>query len=122
MLLLMAGAIVAGAFYVLYQNNRRKALAAASWPSVEGRITTSAVYTRRDRDDGKLEYHSNIAFVYSVNGVNLAGNTVRFGFENFGKAAAEHVCARYPAGASVPVYYDPANPSRSVLEPGRRAG
>jgi len=35
-----------------------------------------------------------------------------------GNTGVAETLARYPAGKKADVYYDPANPGRSVLEPG----
>jgi hypothetical protein len=58
-----------------------------------------------------------VEFGYRVGERNYHGARVAFGpAVAGGRALAVQTCARYPAGSTVTVYYDPANPSSSVLE------
>jgi hypothetical protein len=56
-----------------------------------------------------------VIYSYSVDGAVFRSQRVRSADEP-GETAATTV-ARYPAGASVVVYYDPGNPSDALLEP-----
>lgn len=53
-----------------------------------------------------------VLYTYCVNGTTFRGS--RVGVE---VADAESTVARYPAGSAVVVYYDPRDPSESILEP-----
>lgn len=56
-----------------------------------------------------------VIYSYSVDGEVFRCQRVRSADEGGDSAAA--TVARYPAGASVVVYYDPRNPSDALLEP-----
>ncbi|MFZ9627815.1 MAG: DUF3592 domain-containing protein [Ilumatobacteraceae bacterium] len=56
-----------------------------------------------------------VIYSYSVDGTVFRGQRVRAADEPCDSATA--TVARYPAGASVVVYYDPSNPSDALLEP-----
>ncbi|HEX4667360.1 MAG TPA: DUF3592 domain-containing protein [Chthoniobacterales bacterium] len=90
---------------------------AASW--VEGRatITKSEVEVERHRFAGEATKVKNLASVcydYSVGETAFQGDRI-----SLGDGPADRVdetLIRYPVGATVPVFYDPANPEESVLE------
>jgi Protein of unknown function (DUF3592) len=54
-----------------------------------------------------------VLYAYQVNGTVFRGHRVR---TKRGPCNASSVIARYPAGASVVVYYDPTDPANSALE------
>ncbi len=62
---------------------------------------------------------AKVAYDYTVDGTPFSGNTVRFGNHAGALAKAEADVAKYPAGAPVEVYYDPAKPQTSTLESGQ---
>lgn len=113
-IVVLAVLILGGVFGYILWRNKTAAAAAGSWPSVEGRITASTVTTRTE--DGQTQHWPHVAYAYTVGGKDHAGTRVRFGLAREGLAQAKALCARYPVGSRVPVFYDPADPSRSVLE------
>lgn len=91
-----------------------RARRSASWPSTPGVVTESGV-TRGD------DSHSpSVAYTYTAGGAPrrgtglVVGPTVASSTEDY----AVRRLARYPVGAAVAVYYDPAAPGDAVLEPG----
>jgi hypothetical protein len=90
---------------------------AASW--VEGRatITKSEVEVERHRFAGEATKVKNLASVsydYSVDATAFQGNRISLGYAPADRV--DETLKRYPVGATVPVFYDPANPKESVLE------
>jgi hypothetical protein len=90
------------------------ALASRTWPHVEGRITWRA--------EGGVEY------AYTVEGRDHVGDRLLHA-PLLGFWLRSRDCALTPGfigacgyerNATVPVYYDPANPADAVLEPGLR--
>ena len=83
------------------------------WKRVTGKVLVSRVEFQWE------DYQPIVEYVYCHNGIEYRGKKVRSHLVvyNF-KGPARRLCARYPLGASVDVYIDPNNPSRSVLEPG----
>lgn len=81
------------------------------WPNTRGTVLSATVqmsHTSRARHESPL-----VLYAYQVDGRMFQGHRVR---ANGPCANASEVIARYPAGASVVVYYDPADPANSALE------
>jgi hypothetical protein len=86
---------------------------AQSWTRASGRITRSELATET-RQDRKVQV-PRIEYEYKVGFHTLVGKRVSFAELLAGPQAKEAI-ARYPVGASVPVYFNPANPSEAVIE------
>jgi len=86
---------------------------AAKWNKGTARIVTSA-WVMEKRYDKEVKT-ARVAYEFTVAFHPWRGRRVSFAEVIAGPDAAA-VLARYPVGASVPVYYDPADPSKSVLE------
>lgn len=126
-LLLVAATLLALGLWMRRADAKRLADAKA-WPSVPGRITRSAAVTRgqmmqdvlelQDRDaDDRRGFRVDIACAYSVGGRDYVGRKIRpngssFNSEDDANAAA----ARYPEGATPPVYYKADKPEVAFLE------
>lgn len=117
---LYAACVVLGLLLVFFCLNRiYLARQSLSWTGVPGKIIwADAVGTGgKTRNIARLR----AGYQYAVNGTEYVGNDVGYGFsETFGekRETAEMRVARYPAAAIVTVYYDPAAPQNSCLEPG----
>ena len=95
------------------------AFESSGWPLAEGVITVSEFTTNRDRDNGSVTYGASIAYDYKVNGTSYTGSNVHFGqYGTSDPSYGRGIVNRYPMGKQVRVYYDPDEPSTSVLEPG----
>jgi hypothetical protein len=118
---LIFGAIGLG-LLLFGRSARRKALASQSWPTVAGTVTESEVKITQDSSGSGLDaqetthYKPVVKYQYSVEGMEYAGSRIAFGAMNSAHSAANAVVARYPAGASVTVRYDPEKPAEAVLE------
>jgi hypothetical protein len=97
---------------------------ARSWPQVPGKVVTSVAEVREvrvsddEREDGyRMESRNfaNVTYEYSVAGKKLRNNRVSIG-EDLGNFEVAETLAKYPAGAIVPVYYNPRHPNEAVLE------
>lgn len=112
----------------------RSANESKSWPEAEGTIRAARVRWRTSSSDpNKMnptrEYHIEVTYRYEVDGVEYnndryslgtgprAGKTFRSDQE-----ARTVASATYPLGRKIAVFYDPANPSSSVLSSGLNAG
>jgi hypothetical protein len=127
----LAVLLVAAGAFVGYFAIRREYKAAASWPTTPGRITRSRVVeeTETTRDDDGRErtsttYRPDIRFTYRVDDADYSSQSWKPGMivSTNSVKSAETVVARYPAGRSVAVHYDPAHPDHAVLEPNNRQG
>jgi len=93
--------------------------AAESWQKTQGVVQSSELSVRHRPDsDGSssTQYYPRVVYNYQVKGTNYTNNALTFGKANTSKKKANLAVAKYPAGASVQVYYDPADPTKSVLE------
>jgi hypothetical protein len=96
----------------------REAQAAKNWQSVGGKIIRSEIRTVRKRDLEERETVRSapaIAYEYNVGGKRYKGERISLA-ETLPESEIEAILARYPLGAQVTVYYDPADPRRAVLE------
>ena len=90
---------------------------AAHWPQTAGRIMKSDVVVSHQTRIGKETEAINrpaIEYEFSANGQKYTGRRISIG-EDSGGANTEATLARYPVGAAVAVYYDPADPENCVL-------
>jgi hypothetical protein len=80
--------------------------------------------TAQDDGDEGTQDGAEVAYECAPAGIPRRGRRVCYGrtagLARRGIAAA--IAARYPVGAAVSVAYDPAEPDRSVLEPGVHLG
>jgi hypothetical protein len=88
--------------------------ATRSWSPVTGRVLTSKVV----RKSGTNRYTSPaVTYEYEAAGKAYRGETILPGWiKNSGPRSAQRIVARYPKGAQVTVYYDPADPAKACLE------
>lgn len=90
---------------------------ASSWAQAPGRVIRSHMAVRRPPEGNEIGTVTNVPAVtysFAVKGVTYQGTRVSLG--NISGKYAEEALARYPAGASVTVFYDPADPGDCVLE------
>lgn len=104
-------AIALGAAWIL-----ERAAAAAEWPASGGLVITSEVASGTDADGSRL-YWPNVEYRYGVRDSTYVGTRVRAILTRASSdGPARRVVARYPVGAAVTVFYDPADPSSALLE------
>jgi hypothetical protein len=118
-------AVLAAGDYREYQRldqARRFAAASENWPPTTGTVRDASVVTLRI-PRGKTSvtgYRARIEFEYVVTGTAYRGDHLSFCQPpSLEKQAAEARLTPYPIGTQVEVRYDPTDPTRSVLEPGR---
>ncbi len=106
---------------------RRQAASVSGWGHTTGAIVASeaetfdAAQARLGGPRSKL-IRQRVTYRYAVAGVDYMSDRVSFGARTSSslRALEQSIVRRYPVGASVPVFYDPANPSEAVLERGAR--
>ncbi len=98
--------------------------ASRNWPTVDGKVIDSSVESSVEfGSHGTIHtsYRPLIKYEYAVSGVPCSGdNWAFYTLWSTDKEWAASIVQKYPAGSRVTVYYDPANPGESVLEPGIR--
>jgi hypothetical protein len=99
----------------------RRAQASVAWPQADGAIVGSEARVEDYHDDGEAMLRTVISYRYHVGSEWYRGERVFFGdglalrFAGPGRRRL----AAYPLGHHVRVAYDPADPTVSVLEPGK---
>lgn len=96
-----------------------------SWPTTQGTILLSHVNSYLDENVTDeyglptLFYRPVIRYEYEVAGARHVGKAVNiYPIASSQPSAANEVVARYPAGTTATVYYQPDEPACAVLEPG----
>jgi hypothetical protein len=91
-----------------------------SWPSVDGIVVSSkvAAVTSGTGNSRSTTYKADVKYRYQVDGTAYKSDALRLGQISMGmKSGAQEDVRRHLPGPET-VYYDPAEPSNSVLEPG----
>lgn len=90
--------------------------ASQNWAETTGRVLKSRV----EVSGGNIASVSpHVVYEYTVAGMTYQGDQVRVGDNAVAvrtDSEAYQIVDRYPVGAEVTVYYDPANPAMSALE------
>ena len=119
MFLLLLGGVGS---YLIYDSNRNMAKAAASesWQATQGKILQSDFSVRGL--GRKRRATVTVGFRYNVGGKSYTGNRLSFEKQDsFRPRNAEALLKPYPKGSNCMVYYNPNNPSDSVLIKGARS-
>jgi hypothetical protein len=97
-------------------------MASESWPTAEGKILSSRVQSRRDRDSNgraTTQYTAKVDYEYQVGDRRYRSQRIQYGlFTSNVRGQARSVVDRYPQGQAVQVRYDPDSPETAVLDPG----
>lgn len=85
-----------------------------NWASVEGTVLYSTI---RIKPKGLNEHYlPSIGYAYTVNGEKYkksVDNSLNSGYLH--KEDVQKIIDKYPEGSTVTVYYNPENPSKSIL-------
>jgi MFS superfamily sulfate permease-like transporter len=99
----------------------KRALASKSWPSVTGAITSSSIQKKQTRKNNRtvISYYPRVQYRYTVAGKTHSADRIAFGGTAGGsRSKAQKIVNQYPSGKTLPVYYDPDDPSVAALETG----
>jgi hypothetical protein len=96
--------------------------AASNWDRMEGVIIASGVEQPASHvSDDLNDATPIIRYRYRAGGQDHEGNQTRIGGQPMTtRVLAGRLVARYPVGAHVDVFVDPANPANALLEPGQQ--
>lgn len=103
----------------------RRGLRTYAWARAEGRVVRSTVGRETEATgEGTVDrYHAEVRYRYEAAGAAREGSAVHADDRGSpSRGRAERWAARYPQGARVAVFYDPADPDRAVLERGVGSG
>ena len=112
--------VLGGLGVFLYRRNQQSSAArqsAQSWPSTTGMVLISSVQFRRS--GRSVTTFPAVVYQYGVNGKSYQGKTIKAGEQYLNVrilGQAQATADQYPVGATVTVYYNPANPAESALE------
>jgi len=111
--LLVFGLVLGGVGVYRYRIGKES----SQWPSVQGKITYA--HAQSSRTNKRNQYLPSVNYTYNINGKNYTGTRITASDE-YQKTliGAQNILKAYPVGAQVSVYYDPANPTVSLLERG----
>ncbi|PJB80880.1 MAG: hypothetical protein CO090_03805 [Acidobacteria bacterium CG_4_9_14_3_um_filter_49_7] len=101
------------------------AKASKSWPSVQGTVMESTLTSYKSTSGSGSKkrsttmYKPQITYRYKIAGKEHVGDKVTMSDGGSSSTSyAKKTIKKYPAGATVKVFYDPEVPADSVLEPG----
>ncbi|MBL8094665.1 MAG: DUF3592 domain-containing protein [Anaerolineales bacterium] len=103
--------------YRRYQMGQAKRQESQAWLTTTGVVMLSRVEVHGGGDSTRTV--PMVVYQYQVNGQPFQGNVVRAGSQFFtvqGSREPYVIVDRYPVGAQVVVYYNPANPAECALE------
>jgi hypothetical protein len=97
-----------------------------NWDKGTATVTSSEIEKKESRSKDaqgftrtSKSYSVRVQYAYTVEGSNYEGNTVGFGTMSHNERSdAQEELKSYPKGKTIDVYYDPENPSDSVLKKG----
>lgn len=97
--------------------NHREANASNHWETTTGKLTESQLWGKR-RIDGEMVDSENLSvkYQYDVNGKTFTGSRATFYTLHYPETV--DFSKRYPKGSTVSIFYNPQNPSESVIIPG----
>lgn len=95
-----------------------KQLQALAFATVEGKVVDSRIDEIRGET---TTYQASVRFNYVVAGREWTGECYRHSLAVLQLRPAEKIVRAYPAGSKTTVYYNPANPAESLLNPGLAA-
>ena len=81
-------------------------------------------FKSRDDDDGRLrtKYRANVVYSYEVARVRYTGDKLGSSETNSNvEKLARRIADRYPAGSTIEIHYNPANPAEAIVKPAGRA-
>lgn len=115
--------IIGGGLFCVGWWVRRKAAEAQTWPTAIATVTRSEVTTHRSKKSGSntrtVTYEPAVSYRYEVDGNTHSSGRMGFFSQNsryVSRAKAEQILARYPVGAEVTIYYNPAKPEEAVID------
>ena len=88
-----------------------------NWPSITGKVLSSDVGgMKRIGSKPTSAVIAKVRYVYEVDGVSYTSSRISHNDHGSTKKAQKKIAGRYPQGATVKVFYNPMNPSSSILE------
>ena len=112
--------VIGGIGYFLYKRNQQSIAyrqSTQNWVSTTGTVLMSSVQSKHTGRSHSL--YPVIVYVYAVNGQSYQSQRIKAGEQFLNvrvTGQAQATVNRYPIGAAVTDYYNPANPSQCARE------
>jgi len=123
LIVLGGGAFLLGLVLIIWISvTKGRGYGTPNWPTATGHVLSStAVELERETSDGLVStFIPIIRYEYDVAGTPHTSARLNFLSDEhrtfIDRRAAEQVVAKYPVGASVDVFYNPANPKQAALD------
>ena len=119
--LLAGSALTLFGIYLLKHSvtSYQKAVASQRWPSVTGQLTEVLLWGSRNLGGQIKEVEKlNVEYNYQINGQNYTGTLPAFYTVMYPETL--EFANQHPVNSDIKIYYNPKNPSESVLIPGPR--
>lgn len=101
--------------------NLRKADTSSGWPKVSGKMIKVELWGNRNIDgESKPVEKLNVEYEYEVDGKHFSGTNVAFYTLVYPETV--EFANNHPEGSQVSVFYQPEDPSKSVLLQGAKGG
>lgn len=94
-----------------------RTIAARGWPAVQGEVIQARPIERRSGGKYGSRHGASVRYRYQVAGTSHEGSQLSFWFHAFNRPA-DDVLARYAAGDTISVAYNPNDPASAVVERG----
>jgi hypothetical protein len=129
--LLLWFSLMAGGIYLVWKGLLyiRLGQESNSWPTIKGRIVksylhshTSTATSQNGTTSSSTSYSPLIHYVYGLHGVQYRSRSMVLGDETLSfsrQEEAEFYLDNYPMNKEVDIFYNPSQPSMSVIIPGR---
>ena len=121
MIQILVPALLGAGLFLIGYLQFRKVHASHSWQYTPGRILSvkiESTTTRGNPDEPDLtSFFPVIQYEYVVDNQHYLGNRIAFSTRSYSRSKqAEEALKAFQVGASVWVFYDPAQPGQAVLE------
>lgn len=104
--------ILAGIIYTLIQSYFLN-IQVKYWKKIRGTVTSASIAFRR-RNITQKDFYTVVEYSYFIDGKEYSNDKIRLTL--FSGPSLEYPLNTYKVGQHVDVYYNPQNPSQSVLE------
>jgi hypothetical protein len=108
--------------YRIFRARGQANRAMRDWVTTQGVVLQSSVEMRRSSNSNggtSTSYYPNVLYEYVVSGQRYQNNRIGFGMQvglgNY-NSVQRRVTENFPMGGMIQVYYDPNDPTQSVLE------
>ncbi len=107
-----------GFIYFAFRQRSKAKQAGETWLTTPGKVTDSRVASHTSFRNGRqtTQINAQVKYEYQVMGQTYESDKLGFGNAGSGRKNANAKVAEYPVGSAVTVHYDPADPSKAVLE------